>query len=338
MRPSGVGSRFGGFSRLFGEGEPWLRWGVPIARVAGCSVRVHWLFVILLLAGVIFTLPHHQSGIGFRLPILIALFVLALAHEIGHVVACRRAGGEADEIVLWPLGGLGATRPPHDWSSELRVAMGGPIVNAALMPVLAGALYAFTRSWVVAMPNPLDPWTAVFDLSLPDGTTPWWLVGLWATHAANTTLLAFNLLVPMHPLDAGRIVQCLIWRRSGYHRSVWVAAHVGLVASVVLALMGVLFADGKLLIALGAFGAAVCWSERRRCQFLAGEDPVLDAPVPEPDDPDPLAEPDQADLDRILEKISRVGMDGLSGRERRVLKRATQRSRETEGGARDSDE
>jgi hypothetical protein len=40
---------------------------------------------------------------------------------------------------------------------------------------------------------------------------------------------------------------------------------------------------------------------------------------------------DQAELDRILEKINRSGMESLSFRERRRLKSATRRRREGEG-------
>lgn len=64
-------------------------------------------------------------------------------------------------------------------------------------------------------------------------------------------------------------------------------------------------------------------------QFLAGADPVVDRPAEIEQEPDER-EADGAEVDRILEKISRVGMAGLSGRERRVLKRATERSRETQ--------
>jgi Zn-dependent protease len=327
-------SRFGGVSRLFGEGEPWLRWGVPVARVAGIRVRVHWLFLVYIAAGLIFTLPHHQSGLEFRLPAMGALFVLVLLHEFGHCLMCRAVGGEADEIVMWPLGGLAVCKPPHDWRSELKVVLAGPTVNAVLLPVLAGVMYLLTRSWAVAVPNPFDLKASVYALKLPGDTMPLWLIVLWSFHAANVVLLLFNLMVPMFPLDGGRILQCVLWRRAGYHRSLWLAAHIGLGAAAALALVGVLAEDGKMLILIAAFGAASCWAERRRMQFLAGADPVVDRAVevgPEPDE----GEADRAEVDRILEKISRVGMGGLSGRERRVLKRATERSRETQesGGA-----
>ncbi len=349
-RMPGVPGRFGVLGRVLGDGENPLRWGLPLGRVAGVRVRVHWLFVVFVLSQVIFTLPRHQTGVGFVLPLMAALFVLALLHEFGHCVACRRVGGEADEIVLWPLGGLAACRPPHDWRAELWTTLGGPLVNAALLPVFAGVLIAVSGSWRAAFPNPLDPGGSVLDLEAAHGSMPWWLIGLWSLHIANLVLLAFNMLVPMYPMDAGRVLHCLLWRRVGYHRALWVTVHVGLAAAAGMLLAGLALADGKMLLAVGLFGGVVCWLERRRVQFLAGAEPGLDAParpaiqhpagyleLDRDDEPAGDAPPDArgtddegGEVDRILEKISRSGMDALTAREKRVLKRATERSRETE--------
>lgn len=313
----------GRLGRLFGEGEPWLRWGVSAGRVAGFRVRIHWLFVVYVVASLIFTLPLHQSGLAFRLPALIALLLLVFCHELAHGLVCRAVGGEADEMVLWPLGGLAWCRPPADWRAELKSAVAGPMFHLVLFPWSAAALYMLTGSIGVAFPNPFNLTRGVFLLRLNDGTTPLWLITLWSFHAINTVLLLANTLIPMFPLDGARVLQCLIWRRRGYHRSLWLTPNIGLVASCVMAVVGAVFEDGKPLILLGAFGAAVCWAERRRYLFLAGSD------EPEPPPIEPVPDP-QPEVDLILEKISRVGMNGLSARERRVLKRATERSRETE--------
>jgi Zn-dependent protease len=321
-------------------------------------VRIHWLFVVFVLTQIIFTLPRHQTGVGFVLPLLAALFVLVLLHEFGHCLACRRVGGEADEIVLWPLGGLANCRPPHHWKPELITTLAGPLVNLALLPVFAGLLIAVGGTWRAAWPNPFDPGASILQLEIAHGSMPAWLIALWSLNLANLVLLAFNLLVPMFPMDAGRVLHALLWRRLGDHRAMWITVHAGLAVAMILGLTGLVLADGKMLIAIGVFGGIICWMERQRIQFLAGIDPdppSMDPPSMEPPEeparharerpgvsapvrvathpaePSQPAEPeDSSEVDRILEKISRSGMDALTPRERRVLKRATERSRETE--------
>ncbi len=356
-RMPGLPGRYGMLGRVLGDGENPLRWGLPLGRVGGwmgggIRVRIHWLFVVFVLSQVIFTLPRHQTGVGFVLPLMAALLVLVLLHEFGHCFACRRVGGTADEIVLWPLGGLAVCRPPHDWRAELWTTLGGPLVNAVLLPVFAGALIGVSGSWRAAWPNPLDLGGSILELEGAYGSMPWWLIGLWSLHIANLVLLGFNLLVPMYPMDAGRVLQCLLWRRVGYHRALWVTVHVGLAVATGMMLAGLVLADGKMLLAIGLFGGVVCWLERRRVQFLAGVEPGLDVPArPAVQHPAGYVEVDRdgepageasadargvagedegAEVDRILEKISRCGMDALTTRENRVLKRATERSRETE--------
>lgn len=337
--------------RLLGDGENPLRWGLGLGRVAGVRVRIHWLLVIYMLTQVIFTLPRHQIGVGFTLPLMGAVFLLVLIHEAAHCWVCRRMGGEADEVVLWPLGGLAWCRPVHAWRAELAAAVAGPAANLSLMVVVTGGLVWATGERAAALVNPLDLAGSVSAIESAYGSMPWWLVGLWALHIANTVLLVFNLLVPMYPSDAARIVQSVLWARVGYHRSLWVTAHLGIAAGAMLATAGLVLADGKGVFAVGLFGVVVCWLERRRLQFLAGVEPEADtarvAPVAsvihpgryqeeeedeaEGDEPAAagIVEGQTDEVDRVLAKISRVGLNGLSRTERAVLKRATERSRET---------
>lgn len=344
--------------RLLGDGENPLRWGVPLGRVAGVRVRIHWLFVIYMLAQLIFTLPRHQLGVGFTLPLMGALFVLVGLHEAAHCWVCRRMGGEADEVVMWPLGGLAWCRPVHAWRAELAAAAAGPAANLAMLVVITGGLVWATGEPGLALLNPLDLGGSVLAIESAYGSMSWWLVALWALHTANVVLLVFNLLAPMYPSDSARMLQSVLWARVGYHRSLWITAHVGIATGALLAMAGLMLADGKAVFAVGVFGVVVCGLERRRLQFLAGVEPVLETrggatdSVIHPargrvfveDGEEGEAEEDSAggvgagvdsagseEVDRVLAKISSVGLQGLTRSERAVLKRATERSRETSG-------
>ena len=43
----------------------------------------------------------------------LALFLIVMIHEFGHALACRQVGGVANQIVLWPLGGVAYVNPPQ---------------------------------------------------------------------------------------------------------------------------------------------------------------------------------------------------------------------------------
>ena len=43
----------------------------------------------------------------------LSLFLIVMLHEFGHSLACRQVGGQANQIVLWPLGGVAYVNPPQ---------------------------------------------------------------------------------------------------------------------------------------------------------------------------------------------------------------------------------
>ena len=55
-----------------------------------------------------------------------------LTHEFGHALACRSVGGTADNIMLWPLGGVAYVNPPQRPGATLWSIAAGPLVNVAL--------------------------------------------------------------------------------------------------------------------------------------------------------------------------------------------------------------
>lgn len=327
--------------RIFGDGEDPLSWGLPLYTAWGIRVRVHLLFVFYVLAELVRSLSPEVAGFTYIAIGMGTLFVLVLLHEYGHCVACRLVGGEADEIMLWPLGGLAMCRPDHDWRAHFWTVVGGPAVNLALMLLVGVALVGVGVGRAAVLFNPFAPGRALAELSLPGGLQPTWLVVLWWLYYLNAVLLLFNVLVPMYPMDGGRLLQALLWRWFGYERSMHVALTVGLVTAGVLAVISIPW-KLMLLFALAVFGGLVCWAERQRLRFAAeagawlsgtslGPGPV-GADVPRgPTRAQRRREQrlarEQAELDRLLAKIRDHGMDALTRRERRWLKRTSERRR-----------
>ncbi len=79
------------------------------------------------------------SSVTWNVLEYLALFLIVMLHEFGHALACRQVGGTANQIVLWPLGGVAYVDPPPRPGATLWSIAAGPLVNVALLPVLFGA-------------------------------------------------------------------------------------------------------------------------------------------------------------------------------------------------------
>lgn len=328
--------------RIFGDGENPLTWAIPIGTYWRIAVRLHLVFALYIVLRLAFSFSEDSIGFGYTAMALGSLFVLILLHEFGHCFGCRAVGGEADEILMWPLGGLAMCLPPDHWRAHLWTVIAGPAVNAGLFPLFGLALYLITDSWAAVLFNPFDVNGALQAAVLSDGTQPWWLVLLWWLHFSNLALLAFNVLVPMYPMDGGRILHALLWAKIGRYRATEIAVIVGFVAAAAMFLAAML-GQNTMLMALAMFGGISCWMERQRNRMegeFAGAAGGLDlsaAYASSEEDPGPTkrqqraegkarakAEAERAEIDRILQKISTEGMGALTKAERRTLERASQ--------------
>jgi len=296
--------------------------------------------VVYLVGTLLWSIPPSHGGFVFVAPSVLGLLLLVLLHEFGHCVACRRVGGEADRIVLLPWGGLALVRPPHSWKAHFAATAGGPAVHLLLVPVLGAAVVAVGMGDFLLF-NPFKPLEAVgyaaaagSSLEAAGRITLWWL------HYINIVLLLFNVFLPMYPFDGGRLVQALLWSRLGYRRAQEIAVLIGFAGAMVLGLAA-LWLEQAMLVLIAAFGAWACWLERRRLRGeidIAGDAAAMCSGYSV--DPGSEAEPsrrelkrrerenrEQAELDRILAKIARSGMDSLSRPERRLLRQMTERKR-----------
>lgn len=155
------------------------------------------------------------SSLVWNVAEYVALFCIVLLHEFGHSLACRQVGGRADEIILWPFGGIAYLATPQRPGATLWSVAAGPLVNVVLAPVLFGV------AWLAREQGLLAPYPD-FDNFLAD------------IQKVNLLLLAFNLL-PVYPLDGGQILRSLLWYVTGPATSLLVASAIGFVGIAGLA-------------------------------------------------------------------------------------------------------
>jgi Zn-dependent protease/predicted transcriptional regulator len=199
-----------------------------IARIAGIPVGVSpwWLAIVALitwsLGASYFPEEIHgiSPGVSYALGLGSALLLFAsiLAHEFGHALVARRAGIEVEEIDLWLLGGVSRMRgEAHDPDDELRYALAGPAVTAVIA-VCFGVVALLLPSSTPAVVRALVEYQVL----------------------VNALILVFNML-PAFPLDGGRVLRSLLWRRSGdIGRSTATAASVGRGFGYVMIFLGIL--------------------------------------------------------------------------------------------------
>jgi Zn-dependent protease len=161
-----------------------------IFRWLGINVYLHWLWAFSAYYVVVVRQTAYSNRVWNFIE-LVSLFGIILLHEFGHALACRKVGGTADRIILWPLGGLALIRPPNRPGALLWSIAAGPLVNVLLVPVTVGIYFVADRIGLDA--NQPDLYKLVEAIAV-----------------INVGLLVFNML-PIFPMDGGRILQALVW-------------------------------------------------------------------------------------------------------------------------------
>jgi len=186
------------------------------------------------------------SVVTGRFAELITLFAIVLWHELGHLFAALRYGWTVKEVKLLPFGGVLEVEDAGSIPAgqEARVALAGPAQNV----LLAGIGFALGYLG--------------------------WIDKEWADDfvRANALIGLFNLL-PVLPLDGGKIFQSWLSLQLPYHRTLLWSARISLVfsAATVAAALYPLARGGLLhlnLLAVGAFLCASNWTYYRNVPFL----------------------------------------------------------------------
>jgi len=160
---------------------------LSIGSVLGIPIRLH---ISLLVAIVLLSI---FSGAGLLAILILAagIFGSVALHELGHSVVARAKGGYIHEIVLYPFGGAAKiSNIPKRPVDEILVALAGPAVSLALSLIFRQ-----------------------FEL-------------LWFLGYLNGMLFFFNIL-PVFPMDGGRVLRAALILNKGRVDATRIAATVG---------------------------------------------------------------------------------------------------------------
>ena len=263
---------------------------ITVAHISGIPVRFdyRWFLVFILSVWLIavnlgrggmfvgsFRLQPVSTFVAWTLGVIttMGLFLSVLVHELSHAFMGRSEGIEIEEIVLHPFGGLARLRnEPENPRAEFRIAVAGPAAS-----FLIGVV-----GFVLLLPTVRFGYTTV--------------AGVLLLLSAGNLLLAIFNLFPGYPLDGGRVLRAILWRRTGDIREATRLAGIcGMLIAAILIIFGVymVFAPNfrsyfmgfwSVLVGLFLFDAAysVVKHVQRRLQNIVGE--AMSAPFSiEPD-------------------------------------------------------
>ena len=232
-----------------------MRQSLRLGSISGIPVGLNW--GLLLVAGfsllnlAVAIYPASVPGASalsywaFSAATVVLFFGSILAHELGHSIVAQRNGIGVRAITLWFLGGVAELeREADEPGVEFRIAIAGPAVSVGLgvgFGLLAYASSVFVGGGLLAFS-----------------------FGYLAF--VNVVLAVFNM-IPAAPLDGGRVLAAVLWRRSeNRHQARATAARAGEVFGTVLivgGVLGVLTGQGTLLLGLlGVFLRVAAGSER----------------------------------------------------------------------------
>jgi Zn-dependent protease len=199
---------------------PSMRSGaIRLGNIAGINLYLHWSWFLVA----VYEIQGRRgdySSVAWNIAEYLTLFLIVLTHEFGHALATRSVGGTANQILLWPFGGVAYVSPPQRPGATLWAIAAGPLVNVALAPLLIGAVIAGrSMGWSQSMPDLYQY--------------------LWQVLRIDLGLLIFNML-PIYPLDGGQILRSLLWFVLGRGKSLLVATVVGFLGLAALIVDAVL--------------------------------------------------------------------------------------------------
>ena len=174
---------------------------LPLFRCSRVPVQLHlstlvFPFAFLLCEG---WQEDGLSGLGIAAGVLVIVFGSLLIHEFAHVFAARFFGCGTRRVVMLPIGCVAELKSIRPDTSELVIALAGPVASGVLALV----------AWAVWRAHWMHH-SALFrfeirTLHLPPDIR----LLMKAAWQFNATIACFNLL-PCFPMDGGRVLRSLL--------------------------------------------------------------------------------------------------------------------------------
>jgi Zn-dependent protease len=259
---------------------------VSLGRIAGVHVGFNWSLLVVaaliawsLASSLLPSAAPGQSTSAYWTAGVISAFVFLaslLAHELAHSIVAMRRGVKVEGITLWLFGGVSRfSSETNSPGTQALITFVGPLTSLVL-----GAIFYLVS---IAVGGGAHPGLVAATLS--------WLGYI------NIALGIFNL-VPAFPLDGGRLLQSLIWLRTGDRlRATRIAARIGMGFAYVLIAYGlaIFIFSGSLIgavwsVFLGWFLLGAARSEeaggliRQALSGVSVRDVMSANPVQAPDD------------------------------------------------------
>jgi hypothetical protein len=320
-------NRGGGPGDYLSNPAALLGLSVPFGAWFGVRVRLHF-WLLLTVAFLLADLFNHAPPILVAIQIVLLLAAL-LVHDFGHRIFAQSVGGQLDEFMLWPMGGMVfPTVPPGPWAMFVG-HIGGIVANLVLAIGSIVLLRLREDAWFVPSLNPLS----ILDGSMFRGmffSHDLLSVGLASFAAINSALVLGNFL-PYFWFDGGCLLQSILWPFLGGLAALHVTCIVGMILAVpmfALALvhqeiMGLIFwaflfmssysARKTMEVPEAPVAATTGWRSRR---WAKSSSRAL-----------ATRRREERKIDAILAKVSAKGMHSLTWWEKRTLRIGSKKMR-----------
>jgi Zn-dependent protease len=283
---------------------------ITLFHVRGIKIAVDWSWFLVLFL-VIFWLSQlygdvlgesSSSSAPFALALISAVgfFGSIVLHELGHAFVAMRNGIGIESIQLWIFGGVARMDRETDGpGTEFKVAIAGPVVTLAIAVVLI-----LVGTIAVGWGELSHALRLAFSSTIDESVSGVVAMIAWLA-TINLLVLVFNLL-PAFPMDGGRVVRAIAWRRTGDRTAATrFAARLGRV-------FGYIFIGGGLLLAVDGYvfggvwlaliGVLINGSARSASVQTAISDRIGGVTVSDVMDREPVAIPGELSVERALDE------------------------------------